>query len=68
MTAVLSIRALAKLFDKYKEVAAQVAIDQTINFAEKLLPFVSPFYEVQKEVMDTLAEVLSIDPYNCHIT
>ena len=67
ITSVLCIRALAMLFKKYKEVAAQVAIDETINFAEKLAPFISPVYDVQKEVFCCLGEVLSVDPYNCHI-
>lgn len=64
---VLTIRALAFFFKKYKDVAAQVAIDETINFSEKLAPFINPEYNVQKEVFACLAEVLSIDPYNCHI-
>jgi hypothetical protein len=40
------IRALATLFKKYQEEAAQVAIDETINFAEKLAPFINPEYGV----------------------
>lgn len=43
---VLVIKALAQLFRKYKEVAAQVASDETINFAEKLAPFINPEYDV----------------------
>lgn len=38
----LVIRALAFLFNKYKEVAAQVAINETVNFSEKLAPFMDP--------------------------
>lgn len=41
-----TIRALAYLFKKYKDVAAQVAVDETINFAEKLAPFINPEYNV----------------------
>lgn len=55
------------MFKKYKDVAAQVAIDETINFSEKLAPFINPEYNVQKEVFACLAEVLTIDSYNCHI-
>ena len=40
---------------------------ETINFAEKLAPFINPEYQVQKEVFTCLAEILSIDAYNCHI-
>jgi hypothetical protein len=43
---VVIINALAYLFKKYKEVAAQVAINETINFAEKLAPFMDPKYGV----------------------
>lgn len=61
------IFALAYLFKNYKEQAAQVAIDETINFSEKLAPFINPEYGVQKEVFVCLAEILSLDAYNCHI-
>ena len=61
------IDALAFLFQKYKEEAAQVAIDETINFSEKLAPFINPKYGVQNNVIVCLAEILSIDVYNCHI-
>lgn len=40
------IPALAYLFNKYKDDAAVVAIDETINFAEKLAPFINPEYGV----------------------
>lgn len=36
------IKSLAFIIKKYKESAAQVAKDQTINFAEKLAPFLNP--------------------------
>jgi len=61
------IFALSFLFKKYKEEAAQVALVETINFAEKLAPFINPEYQVQKEVFVCLGEVLSVDAYNCHI-
>lgn len=61
------IRSLAMLFKKYQEEAAQVAIDETINFSEKLAPFINPAYGVQKEVFICLYEILPIDPFNCHI-
>lgn len=61
------IEALAFFFQKYKEEAAQVAIDETINFSEKLAPFINPRYGVQNNVFVCLAEILSIDVYNCHI-
>jgi len=61
------IPALAYLFKKYKEEAAQVAIDETINFSEKLAPYINPEYEVQKEVFVCLAEILPVNDFNCHI-
>ena len=61
------IFALSYLFKKYKDVAADVAINETINFSEKLAPFINPDYGVQKEVFACLAEVLTHDDYNCHI-
>lgn len=61
------ICALAFLFKKYKEVAAQVAINETVNFAEKLAPFMDPKYGVQKEVFTCLITILDEDHYNCHI-
>ena len=61
------INALAYLFKKYKVVAAQVAINETVNFAEKLAPFIDPQYGVQKEVFICLLEILTEDRYNCHI-
>lgn len=64
---VMVIRALAVLFKKYQEEAAQVAIDETINFAEKLVPFVDPDHSVAKEVFICLYEILPLDPFNCHI-
>ena len=61
------IFALSYLFKKYKEVAADVAINETINFSEKLAPFINPEYQMQKDVFTCLAEVLSNDEYNRHI-
>lgn len=57
----LVIRALAVLFKKYQEEAAQVAIDETINFAERLAPFTNPAHNVAKEVFTCLYEILPID-------
>ena len=36
------LKALAMIFEKYKEEAAQVAMDETINFSEKIAPFINP--------------------------
>ena len=36
------LKALAMIFEKYKEDAAHVAMDETINFAEKIAPFINP--------------------------
>lgn len=44
-----------------------MAIDETINFAEKLAPFINPNFDCQREVFTCLYEVLPMDPYNCHI-
>lgn len=60
------LKALAAIFDKYKEEAAQVAMDETINFAEKIAPFVNPDLLVQREALQCLHEI-RIDRYNMHI-
>jgi hypothetical protein len=60
------IKALAVLFKKYQSEAANVAKYETINFAERLAPFVNPDYDVQKEVYACLYEILPIDANNCH--
>ena len=67
MRAKAVIPALAYLFNKYKDDAAVVAIDETINFAEKLAPFINPEYGVQKEVIGLLSDVLNRDQHNCLI-
>jgi len=36
------VKSLAYIMKAYKEEAAQVAVDQTINFSEKLAPFINP--------------------------
>lgn len=36
------IKSLAYIMKKYKEEAAQVAVDETINFSEKIAPFINP--------------------------
>lgn len=36
------MKAMAMIFEKYKEDAAKVAMDQTINFSEKIAPFLNP--------------------------
>jgi hypothetical protein len=61
------VPALAYLFKKYKEEAVQVAIDETINFSEKLAPYINPEYGIQNEIKFLLLEVLSRDAFNCHI-
>ena len=45
------IKSLAYIMKKYKEEAVQVAIDDTINFPEKLAPFVNPETQMHKEVI-----------------
>jgi len=60
------ICAMAMIFDKYKEEAANVAMDETINFSEKIAPFLNPALMLQKEALICLNET-RIDRYNCHI-
>ena len=57
---------MATIFGKYGEEAAQVAMNDTINFSEKLAPFINPDLLLQKEVFICLNE-MKIDSYNCHI-
>ena len=61
------LKSLAHIFKKYKEDAAQVAIDETINFSEKLAPFLSPETQLQSEAVLCLREVCALDQYNCHV-
>ena len=61
------VKSLAYIIKAYKEEAAQVAVEKTINFAEKLAPFINPDYGLQKETILCLREVCSIDQYNCHV-
>ncbi len=61
------VKSLAYIMKTYKEEAAQVAVDSTINFSEKLAPFINPETGLQKETVLCLREVCSIDQYNCHI-
>jgi hypothetical protein len=44
-----------------------VAVDETINFAEKIMVFINPETHLQKEAILCLREVCGIDPYNCHV-
>ena len=60
------LKAMALIFGKYKEEAAKVAQNQTINFSEKIAPFLNPSLNLQQEVLICLNET-KIDIYNCHI-
>lgn len=60
------LKAMAIIFEKYKEEAANVAMDETINFSEKIAPFLNPNLMLQKEALVCLNET-RIDRYNCHI-
>ena len=57
---------MAKIFEKYREEAAHVAMDETINFSEKIAPFLNPKLMLQKEALICLHETM-IDNYNCHV-
>lgn len=60
------MKAMARIFDKYKEDAANVASNETINFTEKIAPFINPDLMLQKEAFTCLNE-MRIDHYNCHV-
>ena len=60
------MKAMAQIFDKYKEDAANVASNETINFTEKIAPFINPDLMLQKEAFTCLNE-MRIDHYNCHV-
>ena len=51
------VKSIAYLMKKYKEECAQVAIDDTVNFSEKLAPFLNPETQLQKETVLCLREV-----------
>ena len=36
------LKAMAMIFEKYKEDADWIAMDETINFSEKIAPFINP--------------------------
>ena len=36
------VKSMAYIMKKYKEEAAKVALDETINFSERLAPFINP--------------------------
>lgn len=61
------VKSIAYIMKTYKDEAAQVAVDQTINFSEKLAPFLNPETGMQYETVLCLREVCSIDQYNCHV-
>jgi len=60
------LKAMSLIFEKYKEEAAEVAMNETINFSEKIAPFLNPQLMLQKEALICLNEI-KIDHYNCHI-
>ena len=60
------MKAMAMIFKKYKEEAARVARDETINFSEKIAPFLNPDLMLQKQALICLHET-EIDRHNCHV-
>jgi|TARA_B110000305_G_C18847056_1_gene362785 hypothetical protein len=36
------LKAMSLIFEKYQDQAAKVAIEDTINFSEKIAPFLNP--------------------------
>lgn len=61
------IKALSYLFRKHKTLAARVAINETVNFSEKLAPFIDPKYSIQSDIACCLRLVMNEDNYNCHL-
>jgi hypothetical protein len=61
------VKALSYFFKKYQEDAAQVAIVETVNFAERLAPWINPNLDSIKEVFSCLYEILPMDPNQCHV-
>jgi hypothetical protein len=59
------LKALAVIFQKYKEEAAKVAMHETINFPERIAPFLNPDLMLQKEVIICLNEI-RFDARSCH--
>jgi len=49
------MKAMAIIFEKYKEDAAQVAMDETINFSEKNCSFFKPRLDAVKGSFDLLS-------------
>ena len=61
------IKSLAYIIQKYKDLAAKVAIDDTINFTERIAPFLNPTTGLQVDAVICLREVCSRHEYNAHI-
>ena len=58
------VTSINHLFQKYEEGAAAVAISETINFVEKLFPFIHPNLSTHKETIQSLKEVCQEDNYS----
>lgn len=58
------VRAISFIVKKYPNEGSRVAIDETVNFAEKLGPYLNPATTVFDEIATTLSQVCSLDSYN----
>lgn len=58
------VDSINKLFDKYEEQASAVAISETINFVEKLFPYLHPNLDTHEGTVSSLKEVCSEDNYS----
>lgn len=58
------VDSINKLFEKYEESASAVAISETINFVEKLFPYVHPNLRCFKGTINSLKEVCQKDNYS----
>ena len=58
------VNSINYLFQKYEEGAAAVAISETINFVEKLFPYIHPNHPTSEATIQSLREVCSEDNYS----
>lgn len=60
---IMYINTINKFFEKYKEEATEVATTETINFVEKVFPYISPTFPTHSATVSTIKEVCS-DEYS----
>ena len=58
---IMYVHTINKLFEKYKQEAVEVAVTETINFVEKVFPYIHPNFPTHKMTAQSIKEVCSDD-------